>query len=252
MKERTQKETTHFGYQEVPLQEKTGLVADVFHSVADRYDLMNDLMSGGLHRLWKRFTIAQCQARPGQTLLDIAAGTGDLAAALAKKVGKTGHVVMTDINESMLNRGRKRLLDQGKVCQVSFVLADAEALPFPAHSFDCLTIAFGLRNVTQQEKALASMYRVLKPGGKLLVLEFSRLTLPWLQKLYDLYSFKLIPKLGEWITQDRKSYEYLVESIRMHPDQASLKGLMEGVGFEDVDYFNLTGGVVALHQGYKY
>lgn len=252
MKTRSPKETTHFGYQEVPVQEKTGLVAQVFHSVANRYDLMNDLMSGGLHRLWKRLTIAQCNARPGQRLLDVASGTGDLAAALARKVGKSGQVILTDINESMLTRGRERMLDQGLVGNVLYVLANAEDLPFPSHSFDCITIAFGLRNVTQQEKALQSMYRVLKPGGKALILEFSRLTLPWLQKLYDLYSFKVIPKLGEWVTQDRKSYDYLVESIRMHPDQETLKGMMEKAGFEDVDYHNLTGGVVALHQGYKY
>ncbi len=245
-------ETTHFGYQEVPVQEKTGRVADVFHSVANRYDLMNDLMSGGLHRLWKRLAIAQCNARPGQTLLDVASGTGDLAAALARKVGKSGHVIMTDINESMLARGRERLLNQGLVGNVFYVLANAEELPFPSHSFDCVTIAFGLRNVTQQEKALQSMYRVLKPGGKALILEFSRMTLPWLQKLYDLYSFNIIPKLGEWVTQDRKSYDYLVESIRMHPDQETLKGMMEKAGFEDVDYHNLTGGIVALHHGYKY
>jgi demethylmenaquinone methyltransferase/2-methoxy-6-polyprenyl-1,4-benzoquinol methylase len=246
------KETTHFGYQEVPLVEKTGLVAEVFHSVADRYDLMNDLMSGGLHRLWKRLAIAECKVKPGQTLLDVASGTGDLAAALAKQTGKSGRVVLTDINESMLARGRLRLMDRGLMGNVFYVQSDAEQLPFPSHYFDCVTIAFGLRNVTQQENALRSMYRVLKPGGKLVILEFSRMTLPWLQKLYDLYSFKLIPKLGEWVTQDRKSYEYLVESIRMHPDQETLKGLMEKAGFEDVGYHNLTGGVVALHQGYKY
>ena len=243
---------THFGYQEVPAVEKTGLVAQVFHSVASHYDLMNDLMSGGLHRLWKRITIAQCKVRLGQTFLDIAAGTGDLAAALAHQVGKEGQVVLTDINESMLIRGRSRLLDQGLIGQVSYVLADAEALPFPAHSFDGLTIAFGLRNITHPQKALEAMYRVLKPGAKALILEFSQLTLPWLQKLYDLYSFKVIPKLGEWITHDRQSYEYLVESIRRHPDQDSLKLLMEKAGFEDVTYHNLTGGIVALHEGYKY
>ncbi len=252
MKETLKGETTHFGYQEVPVLEKAGQVADVFHSVANRYDLMNDLMSGGLHRLWKRTAIAQCQARAGQAILDVAAGTGDLAAALAKKVGKQGQVTLTDINESMLARGRERMIDEGLIGNIFYVLANAEALPFPSHSFDCVTIAFGLRNVTDQEKALRSMYHVLKPGGKVLILEFSRLTLPWLQKLYDLYSFKVIPKLGEWVTQDRKSYDYLVESIRMHPKQEDLKALMEKAGFEDVSYHNLTGGVVALHQGYKY
>jgi len=252
MKASSPKETTHFGYQEIPLQEKAGRVAQVFHSVANRYDLMNDLMSAGLHRLWKRLTIAQCQARPGQTLLDVASGTGDLAAALAKKIGKTGQVILTDINESMLARGRERMLNQGLVGNISYVLANAEDLPFPSQTFDRVTIAFGLRNVTQQEKALESMHRVLKPGGKLLILEFSHLTLPWLQKWYDLYSFHIIPKLGEWVTQDRESYDYLVESIRMHPKQERLKGMMEAVGLEDVTYHNFTGGVVALHQGYKY
>ncbi|HSW71419.1 MAG TPA: bifunctional demethylmenaquinone methyltransferase/2-methoxy-6-polyprenyl-1,4-benzoquinol methylase UbiE [Gammaproteobacteria bacterium] len=252
MKNTASQETTHFGYQDIPLNEKTERVAQVFHSVAQRYDLMNDLMSFGLHRLWKRFTLAACQARPGQVFLDLAAGTGDLAAVLARKVGKTGQVILTDINESMLARGRLHLLDQGLIGNVSYVLADAEQLPFAAHSFDGITLAFGLRNITQPQRALEAMYRVLKPGGKALILEFSQLTLPWLQKLYDLYSFQLIPKLGEWLTRDRQSYEYLVESIRKHPDQESLKSLMEKSGFEDVNYYNLTGGIVALHQGYKY
>lgn len=252
MKNDAQKERTHFGYQEVPVPEKSGLVAEVFHSVAHRYDLMNDLMSAGLHRLWKRSTIARCKARPGQTLLDVASGTGDLAAALAHQVGKNGHVILTDINESMLAQGRRRLIDKGIIGNVYYVQADAEQLPFPTHYFDGITIAFGLRNVTHQDKALQSMYRVLKPGGKLLILEFSRLSLASLQKLYDLYSFKVIPKLGELITGDRKSYEYLVESIRMHPNQETLKSLMQKAGFEDVNYYNLTGGIVALHEGYKY
>ncbi len=245
-------ETTHFGYQAIPTAEKKNLVADVFHSVADRYDLMNDLMSGGLHRLWKRTTIAYCDAKPGQLVLDVAAGTGDLAAAIVRQVGEKGRVVLTDINESMLQRGRMRLIDQGILANVSYVQADAENLPFPANHFDRITIAFGLRNVTDQEKALHSMYRVLKPGGKLLILEFSRVQEPMLRRLYDWYSFKVIPPLGEWITHDRKSYDYLVESIRMHPDQETLKALLEKVGFEDVAYHNLTGGVVALHLGYKY
>jgi len=252
MEKKVHQKTAHFGYQEVPAQEKAGKVAEVFHSVANRYDLMNDLMSAGLHRLWKRRTITQCDAHPGHLILDVASGTGDLAAALAKQVGKTGHVTLTDINESMLMRGRLRLIDQGILGNVSYVLADAEHLPFPANHFDRITIAFGLRNVTHQDQALKSMFQVLKPGGKLLILEFSKLTNPLLQKLYDLYSFNIIPQVGEWVTQDRKSYEYLVESIRMHPNQEKLKALMEQAGFEDVHYSNLSGGIVALHEGYKY
>lgn len=244
--------TTHFGYQEVPLREKASLVGQVFHSVANRYDLMNDLMSGGLHRLWKKIAIAKCDAQFGQVILDVASGTGDLAAALAKAVGKTGYVILTDINESMLAKGRLRLIDKGIIGNVSYVQADAENLPFSDNYFDRITIAFGLRNITQQDNALKSMYRILKPGGKLLILEFSRVNSPLLRRLYDLYSFKLIPKIGEWVAQDRKSYEYLVESIRMHPDQETLKSMMEKVGFEDVKYENLTTGVVALHEGYKY
>jgi len=244
--------STHFGYKEVPTTEKTNLVRQVFHSVADRYDLMNDLMSAGLHRLWKRRTIAASKLKPGQVVLDVASGTGDIAAALAKGVGKTGHVIATDINEAMLTRGRLRLIDKGLISNLSYVLADAEQLPFPSNHFDCVTIAFGLRNVTDQNKALQAFYRVLKPGGKLLILEFSRMTIPALARLYDSYSFKVIPKIGELITQDRKSYEYLVESIRMHPDQQTLKSMMEKGGFEDVNYHNMSGGIVALHEGYKY
>lgn len=245
-------EKTHFGYQEVLTREKAKLVAEVFHSVAERYDIMNDLMSGGLHHLWKRMALAQCDARSGQFILDLASGTGDLAAMLAKQVGKKGHVVLSDINDAMLLRGRMRLIDKGIISNVSYVQADAEALPFPTHHFDVITIAFGLRNVTHQEKALASMYQVLKPGGKLIILEFSHVTIPGLRQLYDWYSFKIIPKLGALVTHDHKSYEYLVESIRMHPDQETLKAMMEQAGFEDVTYNNLTAGIVALHQGYKY
>lgn len=245
-------EKTHFGYQAVPVREKTTRVAEVFHSVADRYDIMNDLMSGGLHRLWKRAALTQCHAKPGQLILDLASGTGDLAAILAKQVGKDGHVVLSDINDAMLARGRMRLIDQGLIANVSYVQANAEVLPFLSNYFDGITMAFGLRNVTHQDQALASMYRVLKPGGKLIILEFSRVTNPLLRKLYDLYSFNVIPQLGALVTHDRKSYEYLVESIRMHPDQETLKSMMEQAGFEDVQYHNLTAGVVALHQGYKY
>ncbi len=247
-----EKPTTHFGYQEIPVQEKVYRVAEVFHSVANKYDLMNDVMSLGMHRLWKRFTIEQSGVRTGQAVLDIAGGTGDLAKEFARKVGKTGRVVLADINEKMLARGRERLMDSGIVGNVEYVQADAENLPFADNTFDCITIAFGLRNVTNKEAALQSMFRVLKPGGKTIVLEFSKPRLPLLNKIYDEYSFKIIPKLGEWICNDRESYQYLVESIRMHPDQETLKSMMLKAGFEDVEYYNLTGGIVALHKGFKY
>jgi len=251
-RESPEKPTADFGFTKVPLQEKKQRVAEVFHSVANKYDLMNDVMSFGMHRLWKKFTLAQSNVRPGQVILDLAGGTGDLAAEFAKKVGKEGHVVLADINEKMLQQGRMRLLDQGIVGNVTFVQADAESLPFPDNYFDCITIAFGLRNVTDKAAALKSMYRVLKPGGKLLVLEFSKPVMPLLSSLYDAYSFNIIPKLGGLITNDEKSYQYLVESIRMHPDQETLKSLLQTCGFEDVKYNNLTGGVVALHVGHKY
>lgn len=247
-----QEKTTHFGFKEIPVQEKSQRVADVFHSVANKYDLMNDLMSFGLHRLWKRFTIEQSGLRPGQIVLDIAGGTGDLAREFSKKVGKEGLVVLADINDKMLMQGRERLTDQGIVGNISYVQADAEQLPFPNNYFDCITIAFGLRNVTDKMAALRSMYRVLKPGGKLLILEFSKPVIPALNTIYDNYSFKIIPKLGEWICNDRDSYQYLVESIRMHPDQETLKKMLLESEFEDVDYHNLTGGIVALHKGFKY
>ncbi|HPP46900.1 MAG TPA: bifunctional demethylmenaquinone methyltransferase/2-methoxy-6-polyprenyl-1,4-benzoquinol methylase UbiE [Accumulibacter sp.] len=240
---------THFGYQQVAEKEKARHVADVFDSVADRYDLMNDLMSGGLHRLWKAFTIAKSGVRDGQHVLDIAGGTGDLALAFAQKLGGRGQVWLTDINNAMLTRGRDRLCDHGVT--VAAAQCDAEKLPFPNDYFDCITVAFGLRNMTRKDVALAEMRRVLKPGGRLLVLEFSRVWKP-LTPLYDFYSFKIIPRLGEMITRDEASYRYLAESIRMHPDQESLKQLMEQAGLEDVDYFNLTLGVVALHRGFKY
>lgn len=244
--------TTHFGYREVPENEKVNLVKEVFRSVAPKYDLMNDVMSFGMHRLWKRFTIQQAAMRPGQVLLDVASGTGDLAKAFAKIVGPTGKVIMTDINEAMLQVGRERLEDAGIMGNVECVIADAENLPFPDNHVDCITISFGLRNVTNKLNALKSMYRVLKPGGKLLILEFSHPENPVLNKLYDVYSFNIIPKMGELITNDKESYQYLVESIRMHPNQETLKSMMQEAGFEDVDYHNLNGGIVALHKGFKY
>ncbi|MCO6412926.1 MAG: bifunctional demethylmenaquinone methyltransferase/2-methoxy-6-polyprenyl-1,4-benzoquinol methylase UbiE [Thiogranum sp.] len=244
--------TTHFGFEQVAWHEKQRRVAGVFDSVASRYDLMNDAMSFGIHRLWKRFAIEQSGARPGQTILDLAGGTGDLAARLSRIVGHSGQVVVGDINASMLQVGRERLLDQGLAGNIRFVQANAECLPFPDGSFDCITIAFGLRNVTDKDKALKSMFRVLKPGGRLLVLEFSRPVAPGLRPLYDLYSFKLLPLMGRIIASDENSYRYLAESIRMHPDQETLKSMMEQAGFEDCDYFNLSGGIVALHRGFRY
>ena len=243
---------TDFGYRSVPMEAKSTLVAHVFHSVAPNYDLMNDVMSFGLHRLWKRFTIRHADIKKGQTVLDVASGTGDLARVFAKQVGPTGHVMMTDINEAMLNIGRDRLTNSGLAGNVSYLQADAECLPFEDNYFDCITIAFGLRNVTQKENALRSLYRVLKPGGKLIVLEFSHSPVPLIRKLYDLYSFNMIPKMGAVFAKDKDSYQYLVESIRMHPDQETLKSMMQDAEFEDVTYFNLTGGIVALHKGYKY
>lgn len=241
--------TTHFGFQKVNESEKARKVADVFDSVASRYDLMNDLMSGGLHRLWKAFTIAQSGVREGSRVLDIAGGTGDLSLAFAKKVGKSGQVVLTDINNAMLSRGRDRLLDKGY--PVPATQCNAEFIPFKDDTFDCVTVAFGLRNMTHKDQALAEMRRVLKPGGRLLVLEFSHVWKP-LAPLYDFYSFNVIPKVGQLVTQDAASYQYLAESIRMHPDQETLKGIMESVGLEKVEYFNLSLGIVALHRGYKF
>lgn len=240
---------THFGFETVDEQDKAGKVAGVFHSVAGRYDLMNDLMSGGLHRIWKQFTIAQAQVRPGAKVLDIAGGTGDLSRAFAKKAGPTGEVWLTDINESMLRVGRDRLLDSGVITPA--LLCDAEKIPFPDHYFDVVTVAFGLRNMTRKEVALAEMRRVLKPGGRVLVLEFSRVWEP-LQKAYDVYSFKVLPWLGGKFAKDPDSYRYLAESIRMHPDQQTLKTMMEQVGLDAVKYYNLSGGVVALHMATKY
>ena len=244
-------ETTHFGFKTVATAEKQAKVAEVFHSVAAKYDLMNDLMSMGIHRLWKRFAITLSGVRRGQHVLDIAGGTGDLARAFSREVGATGRVVLSDINESMLNVGRDRLLDAG-CSNVDFVLANAETLaPFADESFDLITISFGLRNVTDKDAALRSMYRVLKPGGRLLVLEFSKPVFEPLSKVYDLYSFTALPFLGKLITNDAESYRYLAESIRMHPDQRTLKQMMESAGFNSCDYHNLTGGIVALHRGFK-
>ena len=245
------KRTTHFGYREVDEDAKAGLVANVFHSVAGRYDLMNDLMSGGIHRIWKRFTIELSAVRTGQSVLDIAGGTGDLAAKFADIVGPTGRVVLADINESMLNVGRDKLLDHGYQGNLEFVQADAQYLPFPDDSFDCVSIAFGLRNVTDKDLALRSMLRVLKPGGRLLVLEFSKPANPLLEKAYDSYSFRMLPFMGKLVAGDSESYQYLAESIRMHPDQETLLGMLEDAGFVNCEYHNLTGGVVALHRGFK-
>lgn len=247
----SEKETTHFGYKDVETEAKAGLVAEVFHSVASRYDLMNDLMSGGVHRLWKRFTIELSAVRKGHSVLDIAGGTGDLAAQFADIVGSEGRVVLADINESMLQVGRDKLLDTGHISNIEFVQADAQYLPFPEESFDCITIAFGLRNVTDKDLALRSMLRVLKPGGRLLVLEFSKPTNSILSKVYDAYSFNVIPRIGKLVTDDSESYQYLAESIRMHPDQETLKDMMEEAGFCQCEYHNMTGGVVALHKGIK-
>jgi demethylmenaquinone methyltransferase/2-methoxy-6-polyprenyl-1,4-benzoquinol methylase len=245
------KDRTHFGYKEVDTDTKASMVADVFHSVAARYDLMNDLMSGGIHRIWKRFTIELSGVRTGNAVLDIAGGTGDLAARFADIVGPTGRVVLADINDSMLKVGRDKLLDNGRLGSLEFVQADAQYLPFPDDTFDCITIAFGLRNVTDKDLALRSMLRVLKPGGRLLVLEFSKPDNPLLSKAYDTYSFSVLPLMGRLVANDADSYQYLAESIRMHPDQETLKDMMEEAGFSRCEYHNMTGGVVALHKGIK-
>jgi demethylmenaquinone methyltransferase/2-methoxy-6-polyprenyl-1,4-benzoquinol methylase len=240
-----------FGYERVPWAEKKARVRGVFDSVAARYDLMNDAMSGGLHRLWKRFTLAKTGLRPGQQALDVAAGSGDLAVGLARKVGANGRVVVTDINAAMLEEGRTRLLNEGLAGNIDYVLADAEQLPFAPQSFHCVTIGFGLRNVTDKDRALASLHSVLKPGGRLLVLEFSHAHLGPLAPLYELYSFQVLPRLGSLLAGDAESYRYLAESIRRHPDQETLKSMMERAGFERCEYFNLTAGIVALHVGYR-
>jgi len=242
---------THFGYETVETKEKQQRVAGVFHSVASQYDVMNDLMSGGIHRLWKRVTIDQSGVRRGFKVLDIAGGTGDLTWQFSKRVGDEGQVVLADINSSMLNVGRDRLIDRGVGANVTYCQANAQSLPFPDNYFDVITIAFGLRNVTHKEQALKSMHRVLKPGGKLLVLEFSKPSNPLLSKVYDTYSFKLLPKMGEFIANDADSYRYLAESIRMHPGQAELQQMVTDAGFSRSTYQNLTGGIVAIHTGVK-
>ncbi|RDH40547.1 MAG: bifunctional demethylmenaquinone methyltransferase/2-methoxy-6-polyprenyl-1,4-benzoquinol methylase UbiE [Candidatus Aquirickettsiella gammari] len=243
--------TTDFGYKTIPLSEKTTRVAEIFQSVANQYDLMNDLMSLGLHRLWKKFALELAQLRPGDKVLDVAGGTGDLAKAFIKRVGTRGKVTLLDINAAMLKIGRDRLIDAGLI-DIPAIQANAECLPFAEDSFDCLSIAFGLRNVTNKTNALKSMYRVLKPGGRLLVLEFSKPALGFLQSLYDSYSFEFLPKLGAWIANDEASYRYLVESIRRHPDQETLKSLILASGFDECEYHNLSGGIVALHRAWKF
>nr|WP_286235852.1 bifunctional demethylmenaquinone methyltransferase/2-methoxy-6-polyprenyl-1,4-benzoquinol methylase UbiE [Thalassotalea sediminis] len=244
--------TTHFGYKTVDTTEKESKVAGVFHSVAQQYDIMNDLMSFGIHRLWKRFTIDASGVRPGNKVLDLAGGTGDLTAKFSKLVGREGRVVLADINSSMLNVGRDKLRDRGLVQNIEYVQANAEYLPFEDNTFDIITIAFGLRNVTNKARALRSMYRVLKPGGRLLVLEFSKPEHEIINKAYDFYSFSILPKMGELVAKDGDSYQYLAESIRMHPDQETLKSMMEEAGFEQTSYKNLTDGIVALHKGFKF
>ena len=244
-------DTTHFGYKTVAKEEKAQRVADVFHSVAQKYDIMNDMMSFGIHRVWKRLTIESSGVRPGHRVLDIAGGTGDLTMQFAKRVGDSGQVILADINSSMLEVGRDRLLNRGYGSNIEFVQANAECLPFADNHFNCLSIAFGLRNVTDKDKALRSMYRVLKPGGRLLILEFSKPRSALLSKAYDHYSFTALPMMGQLITQDSESYRYLAESIRMHPDQETLKTMMENAGFEQCRYHNMTGGIVALHTGIK-
>jgi len=245
-------ETTHFGYETISSSEKADRVREVFDSVASNYDVMNDLMSGGMHRFWKAFMLARTGLRPGQQALDVAGGTGDITAGLAKQVAPKGHVFHTDINAAMLEVGSDRLLDLGLSANITSLVADAEALPFDDASMHCVTIAFGLRNVTDKQKALNEMARVTRPGGRVMVLEFSKLVIKWLEPVYDAYSFKILPALGKLVADDADSYRYLAESIRMHPDQQTLKGMMEVAGLEDCRYHNLSGGVVALHLGYKY
>ncbi len=245
------KKTTHFGYQQVDAEKKAERVRAVFDSVANRYDLMNDLMSLGIHRLWKRAAVEMAGVRPGHQVLDLASGTGDLAARFAGIVGPDGLVVMSDINAAMLEQGRGRMVDQGLAGNIDYVQIDAEAIPFSENSFHCITIGFGLRNVTNKQQALNEMFRAIKPGGRALVLEFSHPRSKPLKAAYDRYSFQLLPLIGKLVTRDEESYRYLAESIRMHPDQQTLKGMMEQAGFERCDYHNLTGGIVAIHRGFK-
>jgi demethylmenaquinone methyltransferase/2-methoxy-6-polyprenyl-1,4-benzoquinol methylase len=244
-------ENTHFGYKTIPSKNKASYVAGVFDSVAKKYDVMNDIMSGGVHRIWKHITVEMSRVKPGQKVLDVAGGTGDLAAKFAKRVGPSGHVVLSDINQSMLDVGRDRLIDKGLVKNISYVLADAQMLPFQDDSFDIVSIGFGLRNVTDKDRALISMRRVLKPGGKLLILEFSKPYSDIISKLYDEYSFKIIPKLGKLFANDEGSYKYLAESIRVHPDQEALKQMVQKAGLLNVEYINMSGGIAAVHMGIK-
>ena len=244
-------ESTHFGYKTIPAKDKASYVAGVFDSVANKYDIMNDIMSGGVHRIWKHITVEVSRVKPGQKVLDVAGGTGDLAAKFAKRVGPSGHVVLSDINQSMLDIGRDRLIDKGLVKNISYVLADAQMLPFQDDSFDIVSIGFGLRNVTDKDRALISMRRVLRPGGKLLILEFSKPYSDIISKLYDEYSFKIIPKLGKLFANDEGSYKYLAESIRVHPDQETLKQMVQKAGLLNVEYINMSGGIAAVHMGIK-
>lgn len=247
-----QQKSTHFGFESVAWDEKEKKVAEVFHSVAKNYDLMNDLMSLGIHHLWKSFTVELSHVRPGYSVLDLAGGSGDLTRLLSKKVGDLGQVVLADINQAMLQVGRDRLLDLGLYKNIRFVQGNAQCLPFEDNSFHCITMGFGLRNVTDKEEALRSMFRVCKPGGKLMVLEFSTPTFPGLKPVYDWYSFAVLPKIGALFAQDKDSYQYLAESIRMHPNQEGLQDMIHQAGFEDCHYHNLSGGIVALHIAYKY
>jgi demethylmenaquinone methyltransferase/2-methoxy-6-polyprenyl-1,4-benzoquinol methylase len=247
-----QTKTTHFGYNTVPWSEKETKVAEVFTSVASSYDLMNDVMSFGIHRIWKRLAVLFTHIKPNAKILDLAGGSGDLTKLMHAKLSDEGHIYLTDINKAMLDVGRSKLLDEGIYNKISFIEGNAECLPYKDNYFDLITIGFGLRNVTDKPKALASMCRVLKPGGKLVVLEFSKPTIPGLGAIYDWYSFNILPKMGEWLAKDKDSYQYLAESIRMHPNQQDLKAMIEHAGFSDCQFMNLTGGIVAMHTAYKY